>query len=153
MSVYPAKSLTTDLQAVITDYTRKLARALHVKGLINIQFIVSEGQVYVIEVNPRSSRTVPYISKVTGIPIIELAVKIMNGDRLSQLGCGVGLAPAGKYYAVSMAVSTFTPVSIAFLRMTKPSFACSAPSCGGDWKTILKAWIPDLCYQRNTSGA
>ena len=110
VSVYPAKSLTTDLQAVITDYTRRLARALHVKGLINIQFIVCEGQVYVIEVNPRSSRTVPYISKVTGIPIIELAVKVMNGARLSQLGCGVGLAPAGKYYAVKMPVFSFEKI-------------------------------------------
>ena len=110
VSVYPAKSLTTDLQAVITDYTRRLARALHVKGLINIQFIVCEGQIYVIEVNPRSSRTVPYISKVTGIPIIELAVKVMNGARLSQLGCGVGLAPAGKYYAVKMPVFSFEKI-------------------------------------------
>ena len=90
VSVYPAKSLTTDIQAVITDYTRRLARALHVRGLINIQFIVCEGRVYVIEVNPRSSRTVPYISKVTGIPIIELAVKVMNGAELSELGYGTG---------------------------------------------------------------
>ena len=104
VSVYPAKSLTTDIQTVITDYTRRLARALHVRGLINIQFIVCEGRVYVIEVNPRSSRTVPYISKVTGIPIIELAVKVMNGAELSELGYGTGLAPAGKYYAVKMPV-------------------------------------------------
>lgn len=110
VSVYPAKSLTTDIQAVITDYTRRLARALHVRGLINIQFIVCEGRVYVIEVNPRSSRTVPYISKVTGIPIIELAVKVMNGAKLSELGYGTGLAPAGKYYAVKMPVFSFEKI-------------------------------------------
>ena len=110
VSVYPAKSLTTDIQAVITDYTRRLARALHVRGLINIQFIVCEGRVYVIEVNPRSSRTVPYISKVTGIPIIELAVKVMNGAELSELGYGTGLAPAGKYYAVKMPVFSFEKI-------------------------------------------
>ncbi len=78
--------------------------------MINIQFIVCEGRVYVIEVNPRSSRTVPYISKVTGIPIIELAVKVMNGAKLSELGYGTGLAPAGKYYAVKMPVFSFEKI-------------------------------------------
>lgn len=110
VSVYPAKSLTTEQQAVIMEDTRKLARALHVRGLINIQFIICEGNVYVIEVNPRSSRTVPYISKVTGIPIIELAVKVMNGYKLSDLGYGTGIAPAGKYYAVKMPVFSFEKI-------------------------------------------
>ena len=75
ISVYPAQSLTDEIKKTLTEYTRRLARALHVKGMINIQFIVSHGEVYVIEVNPRSSRTVPYISKVTGIPIVALATK------------------------------------------------------------------------------
>lgn len=73
ISVYPAQTISEKIQNVLVDYTRKLARSLHVIGLINIQFIVYQDEVYVIEVNPRSSRTVPYISKVTGIPIVDLA--------------------------------------------------------------------------------
>ena len=80
ISVYPAQSLSDKTKRVIEDYTRKLARALHVRGLINIQFIVSNEEVYVIEVNPRSSRTVPYISKVTGIPIVTLATQVIIGS-------------------------------------------------------------------------
>ena len=81
ISVYPAKSLTPRITDMIVDYTEKLARSLHVKGMINIQFIVYNDQVYVIEVNPRSSRTVPYISKVTGIPIVQLATKVITGKQ------------------------------------------------------------------------
>ena len=73
ISVYPAKSITEDNKKTIVEYTEKLARALHVKGMINIQFIVNDEGVFIIEVNPRSSRTVPYISKVTGIPIVPMS--------------------------------------------------------------------------------
>ena len=86
ISVYPAQSLSPEIIAMLEDYTAKLARSLHVRGLINIQFIVYEGQVYVIEVNPRSSRTVPYISKVTGIPIVKLATQVIIGNTIKGLG-------------------------------------------------------------------
>jgi carbamoyl-phosphate synthase large subunit len=91
----------------ILRYTRELARELRVIGLINIQFIIFNDQVYVIEVNPRSSRTIPYISKVTGIPIIDLATKVMLGAKLRALGYGVDLAPEASYYAVKIPVFSF----------------------------------------------
>ena len=93
ISVYPAQSLDDHVKATIVDYTRKLAQSLHVIGLINIQFIVCGEDVYVIEVNPRSSRTVPYISKVTGIPIVPLATRVILGKKLKELGYPTGLAP------------------------------------------------------------
>src|SRR5699024_5691213 len=86
ISVYPARSISEKIKKVIVEYTRRLARALHVKGLINIQFIVANDEVYVIEVNPRSSRTVPYISKVTGIPIVDLATQVIIGNTIRGLG-------------------------------------------------------------------
>ena len=92
------------------DYTRKLALALHVKGMINIQFIASGEDVYVIEVNPRSSRTVPYISKVTGIPIVSLAARVICGHTLKELGYTPGLQPAGEYIAVKMPVFSFEKI-------------------------------------------
>ncbi len=107
ISVYPAPSLTDEVRDMIVDYTGRLARALHVVGLINIQFIVMDGQVYVIEVNPRSSRTVPYISKVTGIPIVKLATKVIIGNTLKDLGYTPGLAPAADYIAIKMPVFSF----------------------------------------------
>ncbi|MCR5784262.1 MAG: carbamoyl-phosphate synthase large subunit [Eubacterium sp.] len=107
ISVYPAPSLTDEVRDMIVDYTGRLARALHVIGLINIQFIVMDGQVYVIEVNPRSSRTVPYISKVTGIPIVKLATKVIIGNTLKGLGYTPGLAPAADYIAIKMPVFSF----------------------------------------------
>ncbi|MDY3249856.1 MAG: carbamoyl-phosphate synthase large subunit, partial [Candidatus Choladocola sp.] len=93
ISVYPAQSISQKIKRVIEEYTRKLARSLHVIGLINIQFIVSNEEVYVIEVNPRSSRTVPYISKVTGIPIVPLATKVILGKKIRELGYTPGLQP------------------------------------------------------------
>ena len=89
------------------EYTRRLAQALHVVGLINIQFIAMDGDVYVIEVNPRSSRTVPYISKVTGIPIVDLAARVMIGNTLKGMGYPTGLAPEAEYVAVKMPVFSF----------------------------------------------
>ena len=107
ISVYPAQSITEKIQKVIVDYTRKLARSLHVIGLINIQFIVYQGEVFVIEVNPRSSRTVPYISKVTGIPIVDLASKVILGAKVSDFGYGTGLAKKSDYLAIKMPVFSF----------------------------------------------
>lgn len=107
ISVYPAQSLTPKIKRVIEDYTRKLAHSLHVIGLINIQFIVYQDEVFVIEVNPRSSRTVPYISKVTGIPIVNLAAKVMAGEKLKDLGYKPGLQKESQYIAIKMPVFSF----------------------------------------------
>ena len=107
ISVYPAQSISDKCQRVIVDYTRKLAKSLHVIGLINIQFIVYQDEVYVIEVNPRSSRTVPYISKVTGIPIVDLASKVIVGAKISDLGYEPGLQKPSEYIAIKMPVFSF----------------------------------------------
>ena len=107
ISVYPARSLSDKIKRVLEDYTRKLATSLHVIGLINIQFIVYQDEVYVIEVNPRSSRTVPYISKVTGIPIVDLASKVIIGEKIKDLGYTPGLQPESEYFAVKMPVFSF----------------------------------------------
>lgn len=107
ISVYPAQSIKPEIQEVLVDYTRKLARSLHVIGLINIQFIVYHEDVYVIEVNPRSSRTVPYISKVTGIPIVKLASQVILGAKIRELGYETGLAKKADYIAIKMPVFSF----------------------------------------------
>lgn len=110
ISVYPAQSLNEATKQKIEDYTRKLARSLHVIGLINIQFIVTKDEVYVIEVNPRSSRTVPYISKVTGIPIVPLATQVIIGKKIKELGYTPGLQPEADYFAVKMPVFSFEKI-------------------------------------------
>ena len=110
ISVYPAQSLTPRIIDMIEDYTEKLARSLHVKGLINIQFIVYEDRVYVIEVNPRSSRTVPYISKVTGIPIVKLATQVIIGNTIKGLGYEPGLQKKADYIAIKMPVFSFEKI-------------------------------------------
>jgi carbamoyl-phosphate synthase large subunit len=107
ISVYPAQSISPKIKRVIEDYTKKLARSLHVIGLINIQFIVYQDEVYVIEVNPRSSRTVPYISKVTGIPIVDLATKVMTGQKIREMGYEPGLQKESEYIAIKMPVFSF----------------------------------------------
>ncbi len=110
VSVYPARSISEKVKREIEEYTGQLARSLHVIGLINIQFIVYQEKVYVIEVNPRSSRTVPYISKVTGIPIVELAAKVIAGGSLRGLGYTPGLQPEAGYIAVKMPVFSFEKI-------------------------------------------
>lgn len=110
ISVYPAQSISEKTKRTIEEYTRRLARSLHVIGLINIQFIVCGEDVYVIEVNPRSSRTVPYISKVTGIPIVLLAAKMIIGNKLKDLGYTPGLQAEADYYAVKMPVFSFEKI-------------------------------------------
>ena len=107
ISVYPSQNISAELIERIEDYTGKLAKSLHVIGLVNIQFIIYENEVYVIEVNPRSSRTVPYISKVTGIPIVELACKVIMGDKIRDLGFELGLQKEAPYVAVKMPVFSF----------------------------------------------
>lgn len=110
ISVYPAPTIGKIVKDKIADYTKKLATALHVKGLINIQFIAIEEDVYVIEVNPRSSRTVPYISKVTGIPIVDLATEVILGKTIKELGYKPGLQPEAEYYAIKMPVFSFEKI-------------------------------------------
>ena len=110
ISVYPAPTISTTVKEKIAEYTRRLAKALHVKGLINIQFIAIGEEVYVIEVNPRSSRTVPYISKVTGIPIVDLATDVIIGKTIRELGYEPGLQPEAEYYAIKMPVFSFEKI-------------------------------------------
>ncbi|MBQ7003434.1 MAG: carbamoyl-phosphate synthase large subunit [Oscillospiraceae bacterium] len=107
ISVYPAQNLSEKIRATIIEYTRRLSLALNVVGLVNIQYVVYRDEVYVIEVNPRSSRTVPYISKVTGIPMVDIATKIMFGATLKELGYESGLYPEGDYVAVKVPVFSF----------------------------------------------
>lgn len=110
ISVYPAQSLSDEIIDRIEEYTKRLARALHVHGMINIQFIVYHDEVYVIEVNPRSSRTVPYISKVTGIPIVKLATKAIIGKTIKELGYEPGLQRKADYIAIKMPVFSFEKI-------------------------------------------
>lgn len=110
ISVYPAHTITPQVKETIAEYTRRLAKALHVKGLINIQFIAVGEEVFVIEVNPRSSRTVPYISKVTGIPIVDLATEVIIGKTIRELGYEPGLQREAEYVAVKMPVFSFEKI-------------------------------------------
>lgn len=110
ISVYPAQSISENAKNTIVEYTKRLARALHVKGLINIQFIVCGDEVFVIEVNPRSSRTVPYISKVTGIPIVKLATRVIIGNTIRGLGYEPGLQKKSPYIAIKMPVFSFEKI-------------------------------------------
>ena len=107
ISVYPAQTLSPEIVDTIIDYTKKLAFELKVIGLVNIQYVVYNNEVYVIEVNPRSSRTVPYISKVTGIPMVDIATKIMLGSSLKEQGYESGLYKKSKYVAVKVPVFSF----------------------------------------------
>ena len=110
ISVYPAQTISQKAKETIAEYTRRLAQALHVIGMINIQFIVVGEDVYVIEVNPRSSRTVPYISKVTGIPIVPLATRVILGRKIKELGYTPGLQKEAEYFAIKMPVFSFEKI-------------------------------------------
>ncbi len=107
ISVYPAHTISQAAKDKLVEYTKRLAQALHVIGMINIQFIAMGDDIYVIEVNPRSSRTVPYISKVTGIPIVDLAARIIMGETIRGMGYEPGLAPTADYTAIKMPVFSF----------------------------------------------
>ena len=111
IAVYPAWGLTKEQTEQIVDYSEKLAISLKTKGLINIQYVISQNQIYVIEVNPRSSRTVPYLSKVTGIPMIDIATEVMLGKKLTDFPYGTGLYPAAPYTAVKVPVFSFEKLS------------------------------------------
>ncbi|WP_308791359.1 carbamoyl-phosphate synthase large subunit [Agathobacter sp.] len=107
ISVYPAHTISEKAKETLVEYTKRLAQVLHVVGMINIQFIDMDDNIYVIEVNPRSSRTVPYISKVTGIPIVDLAARIIMGETIKGMGYTPGLAPTADYIAIKMPVFSF----------------------------------------------
>ncbi len=111
ISIYPAQTLSEHIKRVIIDYTEKLAKALHVIGLVNIQYVVYDHEVFVIEVNPRSSRTVPYISKVTGVNMVDIATKIILGAKLKDMGYKSGLYPVGDYIAVKVPVFSFAKLN------------------------------------------
>ncbi len=107
ISVYPSISIEEKHKQTIIDYTKKLSKELAVLGLVNIQFVLYNDEVYVIEVNPRSSRTIPYISKITGVPMVDLATRCMFGEKLKDMGWGTGLYPECKHYAVKVPVFSF----------------------------------------------
>ena len=111
IAVYPPYNLNDKFLKRITDVSEKLALALGTKGLVNIQYLIWQDELYVIEVNPRASRTVPYISKVTNVPMVDLASKIMLGAKLRDLGCGTGLYRTPPYYAVKVPVFSFEKLS------------------------------------------
>ena len=111
IAVYPPYNLSEIMTKKICESSIKIARGLKTKGIVNIQYLAMNGNLYVIEVNPRASRTVPYISKVTGIPMIELASRVMLGEKLTDMGYSEGLAPAARYYAVKVPVFSFEKIS------------------------------------------
>ena len=111
IAVYPPQTLPAKVIYTIIDYTKRLAVALHVKGLLNIQFVVSDGDVYIIEVNPRSSRTVPFLSKVTNVKMVNLATRIAMGSTLKELGYKSGLVPPKPYVAVKAPVFSFAKMT------------------------------------------
>ena len=137
ISVYPAPTISDKVKDTIVEYTKRLAQALHVVGLINIQFIAMNEEVYVIEVNPRSSRTVPYISKVTGIPIVDLATKVIIGNTIRGLGYEPGLAPVADYIAIKMPVFSFEKLRGAEISLG-PEMK-STGECLGIAKTVNEA--------------
>ena len=111
IAVYPPWNLSPAKTAKLVDYSTRLALSLHTRGLINIQYVISQDQVYVIEVNPRSSRTVPYLSKVTGIPMVDIATRVMLGEKLKDMPYGTGLYPASSYTAIKVPVFSFEKLS------------------------------------------
>ena len=107
ISVYPSQNLSKRIKDTIVDYTARLAKELKIVGLMNIQYVIYNDEVYIIEVNPRSSRTVPYISKVTGVPMVDLATHCMLGEKLRDMGYGTGLYPESDYVCVKVPVFSF----------------------------------------------
>ena len=110
ISVYPTQNISEEHQKKIVEYTTKIAKELKVIGVLNIQFIISSGEVYIIEVNPRSSRTVPYISKVTNLPVIDVATRVILGEKLKDMGYGTGLYKRSEYIAIKMPVFSFEKI-------------------------------------------
>lgn len=110
ISVYPTQNISKEHQDKIVEYTEKIAKELNVIGVLNIQFIICNGEVYIIEVNPRSSRTVPYISKVTNLPVIDIATRVILGEKLKDIGYGIGLYKRSEYIAIKMPVFSFEKI-------------------------------------------
>lgn len=125
IAVYPPQMVSPDLQEIITDLTVSIARSLHIKGLLNIQYVIYKNEVYVLEVNPRSSRTVPFLSKVTGVPIVELATRAILGETLPSMGIPAGLWPVGDKVAVKAPVFSFSK-----LLLVEPSLGPEMKSTG-----------------------
>ena len=111
IAVYPPYNLSDSMTKKVCEVSVKMAKGLGTKGIVNIQYLVYDNELYVIEVNPRASRTVPYISKVTGIPMVELASRAMLGEKLTDMGYSEGLAPTAKYYAVKVPVFSFEKIA------------------------------------------
>ncbi len=149
ISVYPAQTISQKAKDTIAEYTRRLAKALHVIGMINIQFIVCGEDVYVIEVNPRSSRTVPYISKVTGIPIVPLATKVILGHKIKELGYTPGLQPEADYFAIKMPVFSFEKIRGADISLG-PEMK-STGECLGIARHLTRLFTKHSLVQESTS--
>ena len=111
IAVYPAKDLTTEIEEKIVNTTKMLCKGLNAIGIVNVQYIVKDGEIYVIEVNPRASRTVPYLSKVTGIPMVDLAIKVSLGMKLKDMPYGTGLYRKPDYVTVKVPVFSFAKLS------------------------------------------
>ncbi len=110
ISVYPTQNISKEHQEKIIEYTEKIAKELNIIGVLNIQFIICKGEVYIIEVNPRSSRTVPYISKVTNLPVIDIATRVILGEKLKDIGYGTGIYRRSEYIAIKMPVFSFEKI-------------------------------------------
>jgi len=144
MAVCPPITLSQEVQAQVVDYATRLARALGVRGLMNIQFVLSaDGTLYVLEVNPRASRTVPYLSKITGIPMVNVATKCMLGRTLRELGYRPGLFPPRPYYAVKAPVFSFAKLTEVDINLG-PEMKSTGEIMGVDpdyWKAVYKAMV------------
>ena len=143
ISVYPSQNIDKKYEEIIIDYSRKIAKELDIIGMFNIQFIISDDTVYIIEVNPRSSRTVPYISKVTNLPIIEIATRVMFGEKLRNMGYGIDLYRKSNYVCVKMPVFSFEKIKNADTSLG-PEMKSTGEVLGVDVKyenAILKAFI------------
>ena len=116
-AVYPPQHLSQEIIDTIADYTGRIARAMNVKGIINIQFIVVEGRLYVIEVNPRASRTVPFMSKITGINMVEYATRIALGETLQSMGLPTGLVPPRNYVAIKAPIFSFSKLGLVEIKL------------------------------------
>ena len=154
ISVYPTQNVEKVHERIIVDYTTKLAKELNIIGMLNIQFIISEGLVYVIEVNPRSSRTVPYISKVTNLPMIDIATRVITGEKLKNMGYGTGLYRKSDYVCVKMPVFSFEKIKNADTSLG-PEMKSTGEVLGVDREfqnAILKAFIASGTNVSKTGG-
>lgn len=143
ISVYPTQSIAEHHQAKIIEYTEKIAKELKIVGMLNIQFIISNDEVYIIEVNPRSSRTVPYISKVTNLPMIDIATRVMFGEKLRDIGYGTGIWRRSEYVCVKMPIFSFEKIKNADTTLG-PEMKSTGEVLGVDreyYKAVLKAFI------------